>query len=164
MPTRQGYVVAVAAVAAIVVGRVFGIIELYVIGAGLGLALLFGVAYVAVRLPRLGVARWVHPSMLAAGDTGSVDLDLVHGGSAPSARFLLEETIRRPNESDQLAPLGVEPLAPGERLRTGYDLATATRGVVEVGPLVAIVNDPLGVARRSVPVADVDRVIVSPRA
>ena len=37
MPTRQGWTVAVGAVAALVIGRVFGILELYVIGAGLAI-------------------------------------------------------------------------------------------------------------------------------
>ncbi len=164
MPTRQGFLAIAAGVAAIVVGRVFGILELFVIGAAMLVAVGVGVAYTGLRLPRIATRRWVHPSMLAAGDTGTVDLDLVHGGSVPSAKFLLEETIRRPVDGTQVAPLAVEALRAGARVKTGYDLTTSTRGIIEIGPLVAIITDPLGVSQRRRTVAGVDQVIVAPRS
>lgn len=164
MPTRQGYVALVAGVTAVVVGRFFAILELYVIGAAMLVAVAFGVAYVALRLPRLTATRWAHPAMLSAGETGSVDLDLEHLGAVRSARFLLEESIRRPGEPVQLAPLGVEPLRSRARVRTGYDLPTSARGVIEVGPLDSVITDPLGVARRTRTVAGTGTVVVAPRA
>ena len=164
MLTRQGLVAVVAGIVAIVVGRLFAILELFIIGSALVVAVVFGLLYVALRTPVLSASRWAHPSMLSAGDAGTVDIDLVHGGSLRSPRFLVEETIRRPGDAPQVAPLGVEPLRARAQVRTGYELPTTRRGRIELGPLVAVVSDPLGVARRTRTVSGVDSVVVAPRA
>jgi len=164
MPTRQGLVAAGAGIVAIVVGRVFAILELFVIGAALIVTVVFGVAYVAVRSPRLTAGRWAHPAMLSAGEAGTVDIDLVHTGTLRSPRFLLEESIQRPGDPPQIAPLGIEPLRPGAKVRTGYGLPTSRRGRIDLGPLVSVVTDPLGVARATRTVTGSDQVVVAPRA
>jgi len=164
MPTRQGLVALGAGIVAIVVGRVFAILELFVIGTAMIVAVAFGIAFVAMRAPRLTADRWAHPAMLSAGESGAVDIDLVHTGTLRSTRFLLEESIRRPGDAIQVAPLGVEPLRPDARVRTGYELPTSRRGRIELGPLVAVVTDPLGVARTTRPVAGTSQVVVAPRA
>ena len=64
--TRQGWIVLAAAVPTLVVGRLFGVIELYVIGAALGLATLFGLVLVAVRRPR-GAGAPLDPPVGAHG-------------------------------------------------------------------------------------------------
>ncbi len=79
--TRQGIVVVIASVMAVAIGRVFGIIELYVIGAGFAATVVVAVVYVVARRPRIEAHRWIHPAVLVAGDTGHVDIRLQHTGS-----------------------------------------------------------------------------------
>ena len=58
----------------------------------------------------------------------------------------------------------MDPLPRGARSSTGYQLPTALRGVVVVGPLDVEVSDPLGLARLTPTIADTAEVIVVPRA
>ena len=46
MPTRQGWAMLVAAAASIATGRVFGLIELFVVGVALGVALVLALVLV----------------------------------------------------------------------------------------------------------------------
>ena len=73
-PTRQGWIVLLCAVATGVMGRVFGVIELYFLAAALALAAIAGFLAVLLRRPRVAVRRWVRPEVLTAGDVGRVDV------------------------------------------------------------------------------------------
>lgn len=162
--THQGAFGVVAGIAAIVIGRVFGVLELYVIGAGFLLAALFAILFVRLRRPRATATRWIHPSVLVAGDTGQVDIHLRHDGRLRSTSFEISESVRQPGRGDHVALLTVAPLAPRAAASARYQLPTTARGVIAVGPLVAIVSDPLGMARLERPIADVDEVVVAPRS
>jgi len=164
MPTRQGFVALGAGAGALVVGRVFAILELLIIGTAMIVAVVFGVIYVSLRIPRVTASRWARPAMLSVGDVGTVDIELVYGGAIRSPRFLVEESIRQPGDSSQISLLGVESLRAGGRIRTGYELPTTRRGRVELGPLAIVLTDSLGVARRTRMVADTDHVVVAPKA
>ncbi len=164
MLTRHGVVVLFAGTAAIVIGRVFAVIELFVIGAACFAAALIAVAYVRLRRPRLHADRWIHPLVLVAGDTGRVDIRLDQRGRVRSASCVLCETVRRTMGAERVARLPVDPLPSGARSSTGYQLPTALRGVIEVGPLAVEMSDPLGLARHTSTIAGTDEVIVAPRA
>lgn len=164
MLTRQGVVAAVAGIAALVVGRVFGVIELFVIGAAFLVSVVVGVLFVALRTPRLSGVRWIHPQVLVAGDIGRVDLQLHHDGAVRSTRFVLLEQVARGKTTPRTALLQVEPMGARTDASAGYRLPTSQRGVILLGPLAAEVRDPLGVARRTRGVAGIDRVTVAPRA
>ena len=74
MITRHGWTAIVAAAACFVVGRVFGLIELYVVGVGIAIALLVAVISVQRRLPPLNVKRIVSPSLVSVGEPARVDI------------------------------------------------------------------------------------------
>ena len=164
MLTRQGVVAAVAGIVALVVGRVFGVIELFVIGAGFLVATLAGLVFVSLRTPKVSAVRWIHPQVLVAGDVGRVDLQLHHAGVLRSTRFVLLEQVGRGKSTPNTAQLQVEPMGARTDASAGYHLPTSQRGVINLGPLVAEIRDPLGVARRTRGVAGTDRVTVAPRA
>ena len=161
--TRQGIVVVVVGVLAVLIGRVFGIIELYVIGAGFIAVAAVAVVYVAVRRPRIEADRWIHPAVLVAGETGHVDIRLHHRGSVTTAPFVLEEPVVRTMTEDHVARLPVPSLRGGSLSSSGYRVPTTTRGVVALGPLQLIVSDVLGVARSTSMVAGTDEIVVAPR-
>jgi uncharacterized protein (DUF58 family) len=162
--TRQGVVVLLAGAAAVAIGRIFAVIELFVIGAACFAAAIVAVAYVRLRRPRVRATRWIHPVVLVAGDTGRVDVHLEHTGRIRSAPCVLRETVRRTMGDERIARLPVDAMPRTSRSSTGYQLPTALRGVIVVGPLDIEVDDPLGLARSTTTIADTDEVIVAPRA
>lgn len=164
MLTRQGVTAIVAGGLSLAVGRLFGVLELFVVGAGFFAAALLGVAWVHLRRVRLDAIRWIHPAVLTAGDTGRIDLLVTHRGALRSTPFQLTERIRRHGDPDQVARMAVGSLSGGATVTVGYRLPTTRRGIIAVGPLEAEARDPLGVARRRQIVAGLAEVIVAPRA
>jgi uncharacterized protein (DUF58 family) len=161
--TRQGVAVIAAGAVAVAVGRVFGIIELFVIGAAFFAAVVVAVIYVWARRPRIEADRWIHPSLLVAGDTGQVDLRLRHVGAVASAPFVLEEPVVRTMTSDHVARLPVASLRSGTTSTSGYRMPTTSRGLISLGPLRLIVGDPLGIARSADSIVGIDEIVVAPR-
>ena len=161
--TRQGLAVIAAGAIALVVGRVFGIIELFVIGAGFLAAVIVAVGYVWARRPRIDADRWIHPTLLVAGDTGQVDLRLEHSGTFRSAPFVLEEPVTRTMTDDHVARLPVASLRPDTTSTSGYRVPTRTRGLIDLGPLRLIVTDALGIARSTSVIVGTDEIVVAPR-
>jgi len=162
--TRYGTLALIAGAVSLAIGRVFGVIELFVIGAGFLGAFIMALARVLLRTPHVSGVRRVRPVTLVAGETGIVDLHLEHHGTIRSTRFDLHERVRRANVGDRMADLTVEPIAAGGTATASYHLPTASRGLIELGPLEAEVADPLGLLRRIRIVTGVDRVVVTPRA
>jgi len=142
MPTRQGWTVLVGAVAALTIGRVFGIIELFVIGAGLVVAVLVAVATVHLHRPRLAITRWAHPSVLTVGDTGRVDLLVENRSGLRSPRVDLTEPVGANNT----AHMTVASLRSQDQVTAGYRVPALRRGVLTVGPTTLERRDVLGLA------------------
>jgi uncharacterized protein (DUF58 family) len=158
--TRQGWIVLIAAVVAVVIGRLFGVLELFVIGAALALASGLGLLTVLVRRPRVEVHRWIRPSVLTAGDIGRVEVLVQRDGAGRSPDIELVEPVG----ANRTARMAVAPLPPDAEVSAGYRIPTDRRGVLTVGPLTAVRHDVLGLARSTTEVAGVDEVLVSPRA
>jgi uncharacterized protein (DUF58 family) len=159
MPTRQGWTIAFAAVLAIVVGRVFAIIELFVIGAALGAAVVLAVLSVRLLRPHLAIRRWVHPTMLTVGDTGRVDLAIENRGILRSPRVMLTEPVGRHNS----AQMTVASLRRDQEVTAGYRVPAQRRGILVVGPTAVERRDLLGLASDSVTVTPADEVVVAPQ-
>lgn len=159
MPTRQGWAIAVAAVAAIMIGRVFAIVELFVIGAGLALALILAVLTVQLHRPELAITRWAHPSVLTVGDTGRVDLLVENRGSIRSPRVDLSEPVGTTTS----AHMTIAPLAVDGQVTAGYRVPATRRGVLQVGPALLERRDLLGLASRTQIAAGATDVTVAPQ-
>lgn len=159
-PTRQGVLVIVSAAVALLLGRMFAILELFVIGAGMLIATFAAWLVVRVRRPQVEVARWIRPSVLTAGDVGRVEVLVTHLGTTRSPTFELVEPVG----TARTARMGVAPLRPDTQVSAGYRIPTDRRGVLSIGPLTSVRTDVLGLARAIVEVAGVEDVLVSPRA
>lgn len=159
-PTRQGVTVAFTAIACTVVGRVFGLIELYVIATALAAVVVLALVVVAVRRPRVTVRRWIRPTILPAGETARIELVARREARGWSPRFELTEPVG----TERTARLTVSPLRAGHDVSAGYRIPTERRGVIEVGPLRAARYDLLGLARYDEIVTGTAEVLVSPRA
>ncbi len=159
MPTRQGWTVAAAAVAALVIGRVFAIVELFVVGAALGLAVGIAVLVVRFRRPQLAIGRWIHPTVLTVGDTGRVDLLIENRGKRRSPPADLTEPVG-PNSTAQMS---IASLPSGSRVTAGYRVPAVRRGVLVVGPTVLRRRDLLGLAAESRLAAGATEITVAPQ-
>jgi len=159
MPTRQGWTIAFGALATLVIGRVFGIVELFVIGAALAIAVLSGVLTVRFRRPRLAIARWVHPAVLTVGDTGRVDLLIENRSRSRSPRADLTEPVGTSNT----AHMTIAALGPGDQVTAGYRVPATRRGVLVVGPTAMHRRDLLGLAVEQRTVAGATEITVAPQ-
>lgn len=159
-PTRQGWIVAASGVAGGVVGRAFGVVELYVIAAALVVAVLTAWVIVAVRTPRIDVRRWIRPAVLTAGETGRVEVVVAARGVVPPPPFELIEPVG----PSRTARMSVERLPRRRTVSAGYRVPTERRGVLTVGPLTAVRSDVLGLAVARCRVAGPEELLVSPRA
>ncbi len=158
MITRHGWTAIIAAAACFAIGRVFGLIELYVIGVGIVIALLVAVISVQHRLPPLNVRRIVSPAMVSVGEAARVDIQLANLGRQPSPYLQLWEPVG----NNGGAPMQLAKLGPGQTAGAAYRVPTARRGLVRIGPLRALRRDVLGLSQRTTTLAGTDEVLVVP--
>jgi uncharacterized protein (DUF58 family) len=159
-PTRQGWIVLACAAATALLGRVFGVLELYIVSAALLTAFVTAYAIVLLRRPRVAVRRWVRPEVLTAGDVGRVDLVVRPNASGLRPSFELVESVG----ADRTARMAVSPMRGGRQRSAGYRVPTERRGVLTIGPLLALRSDLLGLATSVDVAAGVDEILVAPRA
>lgn len=159
MLTRSGWGALLLAMIAFVVGRVFGLIELYVLGVGLIAAVGVALATMFARPPRLAVRRLIDPSTVQAGDAARVDMQIANVGARRSPVLQLWEPVGTTGG----ATMNLAPLRPRERTVAAYRLPTSSRGVVRVGPLRARRRDVLGLAARTFLVPGSGELLVMPR-
>lgn len=159
MLTRSGWGAIALAGAAFVIGRVFGIVELYVLGVGVLAAVVVAVVTVLRVPPRLAARRLVDPSAVQAGEHARVDLQLANAGTRRSPVLQLWEPVGASGG----ATMNLAPLRPKERSTAAYRLPTEQRGVVRVGPMRARRRDVLGLASRSFLVPGSSELLVLPR-
>jgi uncharacterized protein (DUF58 family) len=157
--TRSGWGAIALAVAAFIVGRTFGIIELYVLGVGIASALIVAVVTLSSRPPRLAVRRLVEPSTVQAGDAARVDIQIANAGSRRSPVVQLWEPVG----SSGGATMNLAPLRPRERSTAAYRLPTMARGIVRVGPMRARRRDVLGLASRTFVIPGSSELLVMPQ-
>jgi uncharacterized protein (DUF58 family) len=144
---------------AILIGRVFAIVELFVVGAALALALVLALAAVRFRRPQLGISRWIHPTVLTVGDTGRVDLLIENRGKRRSPPVDLTDPVG----ATSTAQMSVAALPSGARVTAGYRVPAARRGVLVVGPAVMRRRDLLGLAVDARPAAAATEITVAPQ-
>lgn len=159
MPTRHGWMTLALGVAAAVVGRIFGLIELFVIGAAAFLAVLIAVLASRRTPPLLELRRIARPPIVPVGEPARVDLSLRNPGRHRAPPLRLWEPVG----SRGGAPMQVAAIPAGEAVTAAYRIPTVKRGPVVIGPLQAERTDLLGLCRRTWIVAEADEVLVVPR-
>ena len=158
--TGRGLAFLAGALIALLAGRLLGLEDLYLVGAGV--VLVCGIAWVYVRVQLLQVAatRRVIPSRVYAGASSRVELSLTNRGSRRSPVFGVSDPF---DGGARWARFLTAPLTPGELARAAYRLPTENRGVFDLGPLRVSLTDPFGLASRSVEAAPLTRLTVFPR-
>ena len=159
MLTRRGWFAGVLAAALLVAGRVFGMIEGYIIGSAIGLLLVVSVLWLVVTRIDVQVSRTLHPPRVHAGGSSRVDLTVTNRARHRTPVLAVRDHVSGTRGASLLVP----PLPPHASARAAYRFATERRGVVTVGPLLVELTDPFGLARLSVPAAGRSELVVYPR-
>jgi uncharacterized protein (DUF58 family) len=158
MLTTTGWGVAVGSMVLIVVGRLLGIFELFLLGAG-GAALVVAAAVrVATLRLRVDVTRELQPPRVHAGTPSRVELR-VRNRSGQRTPVL---TLRDPVGRGRTARVVLAPLATDETVRAAYRLPTDRRGLLRIGPMAIEVTDPFGLASATSEAAGITELTVWP--
>ncbi|MEY2552342.1 MAG: hypothetical protein QOC57_202 [Ilumatobacteraceae bacterium] len=158
MITRHGWTAIIAAAACFAIGRVFGLIELYVLGSGIVISFLVAVISVQRRLPPLNVRRIVSPAMVSVGEPARVDIQLANLGRQASPYLQLWEPVG----NNGGAPMQLAKLGPGQAAGAAYRVPTTRRGLIRIGPLRALSRDVLGLTQRTTTLAGTEEVLIVP--
>ncbi|MEO6158053.1 MAG: hypothetical protein ABIQ39_10525, partial [Ilumatobacteraceae bacterium] len=159
MLDRHGWTALLAAAGAFAVGRVFGLVELYVLGAGLVTAALIALITVWRPIPNLVVRRIVHPALVSVGESARVDLQVTNVDGRRSPHLVLWEPVG----TEGGAPMQIAALRPGEAADAAYRVPTARRGLLVAGPLRASRRDVLGLCVKSATLIGTEEVLVVPQ-
>lgn len=159
MLTRQGWLVALGGVALVVGGRVIGGSELFALGLVAAVLLVVAILLVGASRLDLEVGRSVHPTRVQVGTPTRVELVVRNRRAATTPVLRLRDAV----SGTRGAELLVAPLSRAERAVAAYRLPTDRRGLVQVGPLDVVVEDPFGVARLTTTAAPEVTVVVYPR-
>jgi uncharacterized protein (DUF58 family) len=126
-----------------VCGWALGYIELDVFGAGGVIALAAGELWL-LRRSSLEVTRVIEPMRVQRGGIALGLVSVTNRGRRPSPAISARDVVG----ADSIS-VALPRLAAGGRRTTTYRLPTAHRGVVRVGPLTILREDPFGTLRRA---------------
>ncbi|HVV37091.1 MAG TPA: DUF58 domain-containing protein [Acidimicrobiales bacterium] len=125
-----------------------------------GLVLLFGICFflaprnLKLKGERAGLFPRAHE-----GDRLEVEVSLE--AQRGVSTFVLEERV--PERLGQPVRVPITKLSSGEKLTHRYSVRCTRRGVYDVGPLVAVKGDPLGLTQRETLIAEPFQLLVHPR-
>lgn len=138
-------------------GRLFGLIELYVIGTGLILGVVAAVIHVRTRFVHADLERTVEPTNPMAGDEIGVTLTLVPVRRTPTCDLV--DVVG----GEGRVGLTLAPLSRHRPARVRYRVPTTRRGVLTLGPATVELSDPLGLLGRRRRIGRPTEVVVHPR-
>jgi len=142
--TRKGFGMLALAGAMGVSAILFGIQELYPIGAAAVVLVLAARVWVSGQNWDLRVSRHIQPVRVPAGVEARVALNVVNHSRRRSPVIMASDPF---DEGKRWARFSIAPLAPGGERTASYRLPTSNRGIFRLGPLELEVTDPFGLAR-----------------
>jgi uncharacterized protein (DUF58 family) len=157
MITARGVGLLAAGVVALGAGFAYGYPELVLLGTAALVAVGFALAYAAWR-PALRVRRVAEPDRVERGSSCAVTLTVSNAGRLRATTVLAEDRC-----GAATVPVPLVRLRPGRDTDVGYPVPTDRRGVVPIGPLRVIRQDPLGLAALARAHGDAVNVWVYPR-
>lgn len=156
--TRTGVVAVITVVPMWFVGFIIAGTALYVFA--YGMFLLIGVSYLLAprRLKLEGDREGLFPRA-SEGDRLDVQVKLI--ARRRISTFVLEERV--PEKLGHSIKVPIPKLSSGKELIHRYSIRCSRRGVYQLGPLVAITSDPLGLTQRENIVAKEFELLVHPK-
>lgn len=155
--TRRGWAVLVTAALAYACGEWVGFPLLRALG-GAGIGAVAAALVVTARRPRVVVTREVYPDRVQRGRPAFARLRVHNDSPRRHGGFTAGDRV-----DGGFHAVAVRPLAPGADAIYHYELPTARRGRIQVGPLTLERVDPLGLGRSRLTTGDTTIMWVHPR-
>jgi len=156
--TRFGWVAVAGAVLLWLAAYVVAGKAMYLFAYGLALLLVLAFVLAPRRLRLDGEREGLYPRV-QEGDRLDVEVKLT--AHRRMSTFILEERV--PDRLGRPVRVPITKLASGSTVSHHYGLRATRRGVYQVGPLVAVAGDPLGLIQRETVVAEPFELLVHPR-
>jgi uncharacterized protein (DUF58 family) len=156
--TRSGQIALVSAVLLWIMARVVAGTAMYLFAYGALLLVIVSYAIAPRRLKLTGEREGLFPRV-SEGDRLDVEVKLT--AKRRVSTFILEE--RLPERLGTTVRVPITSLASGSSVSHYYSLRAGRRGLYEVGPLVAVAGDPLGLSQQETVVAESFELLVHPR-
>lgn len=156
--TRIGIAALFGAVLMWILAYVVAGTAMYLFAYGVVLLLGISVAIAPRNLKLSGTREGLFPRV-SEGDRLDVEVSLL--AQRTVSTFILEERV--PERLGTTVKVPVTRLPKGRGVSHRYTLRAARRGVYQVGPLVAVASDPLGLSERETVVSEPFELLVHPR-
>ncbi len=155
--TGTGWTVLAGGAALLAAGLSLGYPVLTGLAVAAGVALLAAGVSALVR-PRLKITRTVRPDRVTVGEPAHGTIEVYNTGRLPAPSF---DAVERLDGAP--LPVTISGLGARQRRTLHYPIATPYRGLVRLGPVIVERRDPLGLIRRSAPLAGETQLWVRPR-
>lgn len=157
VPTATGRAVIVLAVSAWVVSAFTEIVELRLVALMCALAVLLAIPWMLIPM-RVRAAVSLRPPRAVAGERVDVTLSAVNDGKLSLWQPLVNLPV-----GDRDSWLRMPTLTPAVRNSHDVHVDDLSRGVLDVGPAIAVRTDPLGLLRKTVRWCEPIELYVRPR-
>lgn len=158
MPTGRGWAATGVATALLFLWVGFGEIELMTTAMFLLAAVAVGTIFVRINAPEVLVARRLIPTQVHAGDTVTVELELVPFVGRKLRNVAIVDAVHGLG----LARFAAGSLSPLQPVVARYEVECSRRGSYEVGPAEVTVSDAFGLSERRRRIGTSDRLVVYP--
>lgn len=159
--TGRGFAVLAGGLLMWIGSRIAGSPGLHLVAVGLIVLVLLSWAHLRWHRHRLRVTRRLSARRVFAGSTIHVTLDVEDVGGARASVIFLED--RLPAALGRAARAVLGGMGGSRHREVSYTMTCGRRGRYLVGPLVATITDPFGLARVRMEFSDRHEVIVYPR-
>ncbi|NNF55221.1 MAG: DUF58 domain-containing protein [Acidimicrobiales bacterium] len=145
-PTRASFALIAAGLAMAFVGRALGTLEMYLLAAMAGFAVIIAVLYTASVQLDLEISRRASPTKLRAGQPARIDLEIRNASRRSTPVLRVTDHV----SGSSGAKVSLAGIRGRSRSVVAYQLPTRTRGLLEVGPLDLAFGDPMALTRSRV--------------
>lgn len=140
--------------------RVLGVVELAMLAAAAGVAIVVAVVRVRRHSLSFSVTRSLRPARAEAGTPARAELVLTNHGNRTSRVASVTDSF---DGGRRVARFLVPPTAAGEHTEAAYRLPTSRRGIYPIGPLTLSITDSFGLAETAVTIGEPERFVVYPK-
>lgn len=158
MLSRQSAFFIVGGLLTIAAGRIFGLIELFIMGTALVTCVAVAIFLVTIQRPHIEIGRSATPTEPEVGQMIRVGLSLLTSSRVPAC------DVYESLAGGSHIHIALAPLPTGQVAQANYQLVAQQRGTLALGPSLVEVADPLGLSRRSKRLGSATAITIFPRS
>lgn len=158
MLSRQSAIFLIGGLLTIAAGRLFGLIELFIMGTALVTCVAVAIFIVTTQRPHIEIGRSTTPTEPEVGQTIQVGLSLLTSSRVPAC------DVYESLAGGSHVHIALAPLPAGQVARAKYQIIAQQRGPLTLGPSLVEVGDPLGLSRRSKRLGSATNITIFPRS